>query len=390
MEVEGDFKRQAKALTSAGLNQTDLCAEQDGSVDVEWITRPLTAAEGPVFLRKAVKALAAGGAEADRKSCGCHHNVDRFALDDGGWGRACLAVDHFYDDLFKFSGRHRSANYARKHNVHPHTTAGQALAACKAGREKYSCVAFHKPDLVELRLPGMSVDPAVMVTQFKMYSNLIRNSANPGMNSRHFLSSFGPLDDEMEAVLKKLGIKYSKEPPAPLAPPAPPPPRKGFWDIRVGDLVEFMTPAAVYQYHGIPPELQNSLMDGSTNELYRQHIHETLTVCGVREDWYGGGVLEASRYLDLEYWQDNSRSTCVGHLRVVYSGDGSQLYGEATGLRAAPPAMRALKPHPWVAVPQAVPTAAPVATPGTEPVSLTRRQAIVAPTGIVTPTTRRR
>ena len=255
MEVEGDFKAQARALTAAGLNERDLYAERDSTVDVEWVTRPMDIETLVPFLRKVSNALRPVAKAYDsRKTCGCHHNVDRHALDEDGWGKVCIAVSKYFKELRKFSGKHRSeGNFP----IDPHEgkTPRKMHEVCKS-KGKYSAAAFHKSRVVELRIAGMTLNEASLVTQSKLYANLVRNAGEKGFDPRgDFQTVFGPLDDEM------LNVCYRKEiipcPPGMEVPEDPERPGRkrrtacalpegrvlaSQWDFIVDDVLEVIHP----------------------------------------------------------------------------------------------------------------------------------------------------
>ena len=255
MEVEGDFTKQARALTSAGFDERDLYAERDSTVDVEWVTRPMDIETLIPFLRKVTSALRPVAKAFDsRKSCGCHHNVDRHALTDEGWGRVCISISKYLKELRKFSGKHRSSNnfpMDDHEGVKP-----QKMLERSSARSKYCAAAFHKQRVVELRIAGMTLNEASLVTQAKIYSNLIANAADSAFDPRgSFESVFGPLDDEMLEVLRRKEILAC---PAGMVVPEDPerPGRKrrvacalpegrvlaNSWDFIIGDTLEVIHP----------------------------------------------------------------------------------------------------------------------------------------------------
>jgi hypothetical protein len=326
MEVGGGFQKQNKALTAAGFTEADVYAEKDSTVDVEWITRPLGVAEAPEFIRRIVTALAKGGACASGEdddgndlSCGCHHNVDLHALNKEGWGYAVIAINTFYSELAKFSPDGREyEEYASVIEVGEDTTPSAALRA--AGDEKMVSVSFRKKGLVEFRLPGMSMDPAQMVTQFKLYSNLIQNIPKPGFTPYVFKTAFGPFDDEMTGVLTKLGVNINASMGATAVEPGAP--RRGLWDIRKGDTVRFLSPDEVWKYHGLPEKSQDNLMDGFTKDLRHSYPgqYKVKRLLSDNGDELAP-VMPALKRVVL----DNGVTTCVGHLLAWKSGDGSKL-----------------------------------------------------------------
>ena len=367
MEVEGDFRRQAMARTAAGFGESDVYAEEDCSVDVEWVTRPLLPAEAPAFIRRAVTALKKGGAVVAKESCGCHHNVDRHALSDEGWGKVCIAVDTFYPELFKFSGSNRESHYACRSVLPP--SVRPAIALMMHGSEGHSCVNTRKSGLVEIRLPAMHMDAETMVSQFKLYHNLVVNAGNPGMDPRNFISSFGPLDDGMKSVLKKIGFDYSTDPPVPQV-VVEAPVRQGFWDIRVGDAVKLLDSAGVYKKHGIPPEMQSNLLEDRSPNSNKRNSSGEYMVTGEQST---RTPLHAQRRFVLhgQGWY------YAGQLVVVKSGDSSQLWEKVSGQTAGPMAFNPPVPHeaykatPVVAVVGA--QASQAATPEVQPRTRRRR-----------------
>ena len=339
LEVCGRFEPQALALTQAGFTEKSIFAEHDCSVDVEWITRPLTAAEAPGFIRRAVTALAAGGAHTRDNSCGCHHNVDKHALNTEGWTGVCAAIAHSYSELSKFSTKDRHLdNYA----VKPQGSTPGAMYRDSNNGNKYSAVAMHKENLIELRLPGMSLDPDQMVTQFKLYSNLVANAGKPGFDYLDFSSAFGPIDDGMSAVLKKLNIAHrvGVGVTTPAIPMAPPPRRRGFWDVRVGDLVRVMTPAEIYRCHGIPVEEQPSLL--SFMPRYRQYLGKTMEVTELLTPNFLGKLFPACKEVAVA---GVDTSFYTGELAVEYSGDGSIPYAQLPGVEGGPLVLTPPKAH---------------------------------------------
>lgn len=338
MEVQGGFRRQAVALSAAGFSEKDMYAEEDCTVDVEWITRPLLPSEAPEFIRRAVTALRKGGAVVDDDSCGCHHNVDRHALTDEGWGKVCIAVHAFYDKLLKYSGESREAHDFAKEvpGIYEYTNATLAYTLCS--ENAHNCVAFHKSGVVELRLPGMTMDAEAMVTQFKLYHNLVVNAKQASMNPRNFLSSFGPLDDGMAASLKKVGFKYTLDPPAPVV-IIPAPARKGFCDIRVGDTVKLLDSQGVYKVHGIPPGMHDHMLPDRSVNSSKRNCTGSHMVVGIRHP--EGSPLPAQDRVILY----NQGWYYAGQLSVVTSGDGSELYGKTSGQAAGTMAFIPPQPH---------------------------------------------
>ena len=327
LEVNGDHKPQARAMAAAGFTKKDVYSERDSTVDVEWVTRPLTEKEAPEFIRKAVTALVAGGATIDNdSSCGCHHNVDKFALDELGWGRVCIALHVFRDELFRFSGEGRDPGYAEKiYGISRHSSAREAFSLLETG-DHHDCISWYKSKVVELRLPGMSLDPAEMVTQFKLYANLIRNMSSSKADPLDFRKAFGPFDDEMLQVLSAKGL-------GPLT-GAKPMSRLGHWDLRKGDTVRVLDSKGTLKYHGV--KVPDSVYAPGSE----------FTVVRVRRDPRAASeLLPAYREVEVEDDDGDEETILAYHLLAARSCDGSKLLPE--------------KPAPLVFLPPDTPAPAP-------------------------------
>ena len=179
--------------------------------------------------------------------------MDKHALSDEGWGNVCIAVSKYFKDLRKFSGKHRRGDYFPI-DGHDGRTPAKMYDSCRS-KGKSSACSFGKPRVCEFRIAGMTLNESSLVTQSKLYANLVRNAADSKFDPRaDFVTVFGPCDDEMLEVL------YRKEiipPPAGVAVPEDPerPGRKirtpavlpegrtmsSQHDFIVGDILEFIS-----------------------------------------------------------------------------------------------------------------------------------------------------
>lgn len=218
MEVAGfrDRGEVISALTQEGMTERFMLATTDSSIGgsgIEWVTQPIgidyLESEGFDIIGQSLEIMAShGGKGIDAHvSCGCHHNFSCDSLPNSRkvWVPAMEAVFKYYDTVFKkFSGKNRSDNYARIPD------SGNFERYCQENG-KYAFFNHRSSGVMEMRFPGMVMDPGMFRAQTRLCTSAARVAMDVhkghdiDVGDMTFLELFKPKDEDLE-VLSKMGV----------------------------------------------------------------------------------------------------------------------------------------------------------------------------------------
>lgn len=198
--VGSNVEAQWRGLAEQGIQMDQICPERDGTVDIEWVSAPIPMSQSVEFVKKVCRGLRAGGATAydSSNSCGCHHNVDKNYLSEKQWGTVVELVTKWYELLSTFSGRGRRFSYCA-----PSLNIEQAKR-CRGA------VNFpqRRTNVVELRLPGMTLAPTMMATQVSLYYNMLTSVKNGATVATPFKELFSPWTEDMKKCIRRKGYNW--------------------------------------------------------------------------------------------------------------------------------------------------------------------------------------
>lgn len=217
MEVAGfrDRSEVISALTKEGMNERFMLATTDSSIGgsgIEWVTQPIGVdfleSEGFDIIGQSLEIMEShGGKGIDAHvSCGCHHNFScGLPKNHKAWVPAMEAVFKYYDCVFKkFSGKNRREEFARIPNT------GNFVQYCQENG-KYSFFNLRGSGVMEMRFPGMVMDPGMFRAQTRLCTSAVRvamdvhNGADIDVGDMTFIELFKPQDEDLE-VLSKMGV----------------------------------------------------------------------------------------------------------------------------------------------------------------------------------------